>query len=136
MDLVERCERVLAQNTEGASARGWRDAIAAARRGDGAGAAEALAALPEKPRFAATVVLGLAFPSVLVASAQASIRRTSAVGPSPSAQRPPRIIRPGDKALVDAIEAVGHVRANDRGRSSRRFSMTLRCFRSKRRPIR
>jgi hypothetical protein len=71
MDLVERCERVLAQNTESASVRGWRDAIAAAQRGDGAGAAEAVGALPEKPRFAATIVLGLAFPSVLVATAQA-----------------------------------------------------------------
>lgn len=70
MNLVERCEQVLAQNTESSSVRGWRAAIAAAEVGDGAAAAAALEPLPEKARFAATVVLGLAFPSVLVETAE------------------------------------------------------------------
>ena len=46
-------------------------AIEAARVGDGESAAYALAELPEHPRFAATIVLGLVFPAVLVATAEA-----------------------------------------------------------------
>lgn len=69
--LVERCEHAMARNAESEAVRGWRAAIEAARKGDGGAAAEALATLPEKPRFAATIVLGLAFPDVLVATAVA-----------------------------------------------------------------
>ncbi|GAB26138.1 hypothetical protein GOPIP_092_00560 [Gordonia polyisoprenivorans NBRC 16320 = JCM 10675] len=72
-EVVHRCERALAgitERSESSVLRGWRAAIEAARDGDGVRAAAALGVLPEHPRFAATIVLGLVFPAVLVATAE------------------------------------------------------------------
>ncbi len=71
MDLVERCLRAIEYGTESVTARAWRAAIAAGEAGDGAAAARVLGELGERERFAATVLLGVAFPEVRTATALA-----------------------------------------------------------------
>jgi hypothetical protein len=69
MQLVDRCRRALANRGESATARGFREALAAAEAGQGDEAAKALSALGEPERFVATVLIGVAYPGVRRATA-------------------------------------------------------------------